>query len=90
MSTPVVGRGPLPRTLVILIGLAAAVIAAAGMKAASRSFPGHFALVPSPAYGNWLTVSGLIMKHGLSACSAVPDRATSCLTGMCRFCFPIS
>lgn len=35
MSTSVVGRGPLPRTLVLLIGFAAAVITAAGMKAVS-------------------------------------------------------
>ena len=31
----------------------------AGMKVAARSFPGHFALFPSPSYGKWLTVSGL-------------------------------
>jgi AI-2 transport protein TqsA len=35
MSTPVTGRAPLPRTLVILLGLAAATIAAGGMKAAN-------------------------------------------------------
>ena len=35
MSTPVTGRAPLPRALVILIGLAAATITAGGMKAAN-------------------------------------------------------
>jgi AI-2 transport protein TqsA len=35
MSTPVTGRAPLPRTLVILLGFAAATITAAGLKAAN-------------------------------------------------------
>ena len=26
-----------------------------GLKAASRSFPGHFALMPAFGYGPWLT-----------------------------------
>ncbi len=31
----------------------------AGLKAASRSFPGHFALMPAFGYGSWLSVSGV-------------------------------
>jgi pimeloyl-ACP methyl ester carboxylesterase len=31
----------------------------AWLKAASRTFPGHFALVPSLSYGPWLTVKGV-------------------------------
>lgn len=30
-----------------------------GLKAASRTFPGHFSLVPAFGYGGWLTVDGL-------------------------------
>jgi pimeloyl-ACP methyl ester carboxylesterase len=30
-----------------------------GLKAASRSFPGHFALMPAFGYGPWLSVAGL-------------------------------
>ena len=30
-----------------------------GLKSASRSFPGHFSLVPAFGYGPWLSVSGL-------------------------------
>ena len=30
-----------------------------GLKAASRSFPGHFALMPAFGYGSWLSVAGM-------------------------------
>ena len=30
-----------------------------GLKAASRSFPGHFSLMPAFGYGPWLTVAGM-------------------------------
>ena len=30
-----------------------------GLKAASRTFPGHFSLMPAFGYGPWLSVAGM-------------------------------